>query len=618
MASMSDSASNRSNGMVPPVPSREETMGRLMRGYRRVAGFTRDQDYTTADRLEERAVDHADVPFIVFEDTQITFAEANLRANRIAHAALDTGLKRGDVVALLMHNRPDFLLIWLGLAKLGVITALINTSATGAVLDHALRQVNAKALIVGSELRASVETLDDASRPVLIFEHHETGAQPSIEEAIDLVALAAAARDANPPRALRHGIVMADPLYYIFTSGTTGLPKAAKMSHLRFINAGEMVGGLMEFGPDDVFYCVLPLYHGAGGMVVPSVALAFGVPFVLRRKFSASNFWPDVRRHRITAFNYIGEIVRYLLAAPPTPSDRDHTLRAVTGAGLRADVWRAFVDRFGVAAVYENLGATESNYGITNVDNLIGSVGRVPYRDETNLRVIRWDAERDDWARDAQGRPIEARAGEVGELVAEALDGNGVAGFFEGYTSIEATENKLARDLFHPGDRWARSGDLVRFDEEDYFYFVDRIGDTFRWKSENVSTEEVAAVLAGFSGPLVVNIYGVRVPHTEGRAGMAALTYAKPDEFDPAAFHAFAQANLAPYAVPVFLRIGSTAQMTTTFKLEKIRLQREGYAPERVADDQLFVLDSSARTYVPLTPDSLARADLAPFDPEAF
>jgi|TARA_R100000501_G_scaffold10060_1_gene19878 fatty-acyl-CoA synthase len=617
MASMPASASEAVTKIETAVPSREETMARLMRGYSRVADFRRDREYTVADRLEERAADSADTPFILFEDERISFSQANAMANRIARAMMDAGLQRGDVVALMMHNRPDFVLMWLGLAKAGIVTALINTSAAGSVLDHALRQVDARALIFGTELAGAIADLPEGDRLAFLFEHTETGDKPAaLPGTHDLNALIDAAADRDIDPASRSGIVMADPLYYIFTSGTTGLPKAARMSHLRFINAGEMVGGLMEFGPGDVFYCVLPLYHGAGGMVVPSVSLAFGTPFVLRRKFSASGFWPDVRRHGITAFNYIGEIVRYLLASNPSPDDRKHSLRVITGAGLRADVWRAFVDRFGVERVLENLGATESNYGITNVDNRVGSVGRVPYREQTNLRVMRWDGATDDWAHDESGNPIEAEAGEVGELIAEALDGNGVGGFFEGYTSEEATERKLVRNLFRSGDRWVRSGDLVRFDEEDYFYFVDRIGDTFRWKSENVSTEEVASILADFPGPLMVNVFGVRVPGTEGRAGMVALTYQSEDAFDPAGFYEFAATHLPHYAVPLFVRIGAAARMTTTFKLEKLRLQKEGYAPHLVGDDFLYVIDHAQRSYARLDENSLARAELPPFAPE--
>ncbi|ARS26532.1 long-chain-acyl-CoA synthetase [Sphingomonas sp. KC8] len=600
------------------VPSREETMARIMRGASRVAGFSRDMAYTVADRLEERAADHADTPFILFEDERLTFAEANARANRVAHAAAAAGLKKGDVIALMMYNRPDFVVMWLGLAKIGVVTALINTSATGTVLAHAMKQVGAKGLIVDSELAGSVAELDRADIPALLWEQAETGRPMfGLAGAADFNAAMAAASDANPDRSARAGVVMADPLYLIFTSGTTGLPKAAKMSHMRFLNAGEMMGGLMQFGPDDVFYCVLPLYHGAGGMVVPSTALAFGVPFVLRRKFSTSGFWQDVRRHKITSFYYIGEICRYLMNAPAKPDDADNSLRVMTGAGLKADVWEAFTKRFGVNWVYEGLGSTEANYGITNVDNKAGSVGRVPYPAHTNMKFVRYDIENDDHVRDADGRLVEARPGEVAEIIAEVLGGNGVGGYFEGYTSREATEQKLLRDVIKPGDVWFRSGDLVRFDEEDYFYFVDRIGNTFRWKSENVSTEEVAAVLSAFRGPEIVNVYGVAVPGTEGRAGMVALTYADRAAFDPQAFYRFASEKLAHYAVPVFVRLSGTADMTTTFKLRKVELQRAGYDPARVDGDPLFVADPQAGRYVPVTAEALDRLGIAPFNPES-
>lgn len=599
------------------APSRDETMKRLMRGYSRVAGFARDMEYSVADRLEERARDHADTPFILFEEERLTFAAVNARANRIAHAARAAGLKKGDVVALLMHNRPDFVVIWLGLAKIGVVTALINTSATGNVLLHAMKQVEARGLIVDAELAGAAAELDRTELPELLWEHAEAG-RPlfGLAGAGDFAAAMAGASDTDPDRALRAGVVMADPLYLIFTSGTTGLPKAAKMSHMRFLNAGEMMSGLMEFGAGDVFYCVLPLYHGAGGMVVPSVSLAVGVPFVLRRKFSASGFWLDVRRHGVTSFYYIGEICRYLLAAPEKPGDADNSLRVMTGAGLKPDVWVEFTRRFGVGQVFEGLGSTEANYGITNVDNKVGSVGRVPYPEHTNMRFVRYDVEADDHVRDADGRLVDAKPGEIAEIIAEVLDGTGVGGYFEGYTSTEATEQKLLRDVVKPGDRWFRSGDLVRFDEEGYFYFVDRIGNTFRWKSENVSTEEVATVLSGFPGPEIVNVYGVSVPRTEGRAGMVALTYADRSAFDPVAFYRFATEKLAHYAVPLFVRLSGQADMTTTFKLRKVELQRAGYDPAGVDGDPLFVADPQAGAYVPLTPDALDRLGIAPFKSE--
>ena len=596
---------------------RETTMQRLMPGYERVSAFRRDQRYTVADRLEERARDSGDRPFIIFEGEEISYAEANRRANRLAHAMAAEDIGRGDVVALLMSNRPEFVIAWLGLAKIGAIAALINTSATGSIFAHALTQTKAGALIFGSELADAVASLPEGNRPARLFEWGEApkgkGRTATMAGAADLGELIEGAGTGNPDPSLREGITLGDPLYYIFTSGTTGLPKAAVMSHLRFISAGEMMGGLMGLGDEDIFYCVLPLYHGAGGMVVPSAAIAFGISFVLRRRFSASGFWDDVRSHGITAVQYIGEICRYLLNAPERADDADNSLRTMCGAGLREDVWRRFVDRFGVDQVLEGLGSTEANYGITNVDNRIGSVGRIPYPEHSNVRVVRVDAHSGEYARNRNGRLIEVEAGETGELIAEVLEGPSPAGFFEGYTSKEATEAKLLRDAFTDGDAWMRSGDLVRFDEDGYFYFVDRAGDTFRWKSENVSTEEVASVLGGFEGPETVNIYGVKVPGTEGRAGMAALTYTGASRFEPKAFHDFCTAHLADYAVPLFVRLTEAAALTTTFKLRKVELQREGYDPAAAGGDPLFVRDAEAGTYVPLTSGALERLGIAPF-----
>lgn len=595
---------------------REVTMQRLLRGFSLVANYRRDQEYTVADRLEERARDAAERPFIIFEGRTITFGEMNALANRVGHAALAAGLKRGDVVALMMENRPEFPMVWLGLAKVGIVTALLNTEARERVLKHALGQTRARALIFGSECADHIATLAASDRPQILFESvhpgAERGASSGLVPARSLEEAMQAASPANPDRAVRAGLRFGDTLYYIFTSGTTGLPKAAVMSHLRFVNAGEVIGGIWQLGPDDVLYNVLPLFHGAGGMVVVSAALRFAVPIVLRRKLSVSEFWTDIRRHKVTAMYYIGEICRYVANQPPRPDDREHTLRKLAGAGLKPDVWKQFLERFGVEQIVEGLGATEANYGITNVDNRIGSVGRLPYPEMTNMRVLRYDVERGDYVRSADGSYVLCKPGEVGELVAEVLDGPGAAGMFEGYTSAGATEAKLLRNVLKPGDRWVRSGDLVRFDEDDYFYFVDRIGDTFRWRGHNVSTEEVAEVLAQFPGPASINVYGVRVTGEEGRAGMAALSYPDPARFDPRAFHEFAAERLASYAVPLFVRVSRGADITATFKLRKIELQREGYDPRRVSDP-LYVRDAQAGTYVPVTDANLQALGIRPF-----
>jgi fatty-acyl-CoA synthase len=596
------------------IVPREVTQQRLNRGYARTMGYRRDQAYSVADMLEERAVDAPEQRFILFEGRHVTFGQMNQLANRVAHGALAAGLKPGSVVALMMDNRPEFPMVWLGLAKVGIVTALLNTAARARVLRHALEQTGAVALIYGSECAAAVASLEPDALPQLVIEslHPDDERVARDWPSRSLEAAMAAATAENPARNQRAGVRLGDPLYYIFTSGTTGLPKAALMSHLRFLNAGGVIAGLLDLTRADVLYNVLPLYHGAGGMVVVSAALHVGIPIVLRRRFSAREFWDDVRRHRVTAWYYIGELCRYLLNQPARSDDREHTLRRMSGAGLKAHVWEQFQTRFGIELICEGLGSTEANYGLTNVDNRIGAVGRLPYPERSNIRVVRYDPDQGDYVRDAKGALILCKPGEVGELIAEVLDGPGAAGFFEGYTSAEATEAKLLRGVFRSDDRWVRSGDLVRFDAEDYFYFVDRVGDTYRWKGENVSTDEVAAVLGQFPGPSVVNVYGVSVPGTEGRAGMVTLTYADARAFEPRAFHVFAASRLADYAVPLFVRLSEHADLTTTFKLRKIDLQRTGYDPKRTADP-LFVRDARAGAYVRLTEAVLAALGIAAF-----
>ena len=551
------------------------------------------QRYTVADRIEEAAVAHADRAFILFEDRRITYAEINAEANRVAHAGRALGLRRGDVVALLMHNRSEFIATWVGLAKLGVTTALVNTQLRGQPLRHALATAGTRTLIAGSECRENVE--DDLADTLLV--------RGDAGRSTDFDATLARMPTDDPDPALRADLVAGDDLFYVSTSGTTGLPKAARLSHMRFLGVGDGMSAVAGYEADDVIACTLPLYHGAAGMVVVSCALARGAAIALHRRFSASRFWDDARRLGVTGWQYIGEMCRYLVNQPPTPRDRDHRLRVMMGAGLGPTVWTAFQERFGVPRILEGWSSTEANTSLINVDGKVGSCGRIPFKERHNGRLIRWDAETETHPRDAAGFCIECAAGDVGEFVGMIPNlPNSGAGRFEGYTSAEDSERKILRGVFQAGDAWYRSGDLLTRDDDDYFYFVDRIGDTFRWKSENVSTQEVADALAGFPGLESANVYGVVVPGTEGRAGMAALVLGAPDAFDPRAFYEFTTARLPSYAAPVYLRLVRQADVTTTFKLRKVDLQRDGYDPKRIADP-LYLRDDRMRTYRRLVSD---------------
>jgi len=598
--------------------SREETQAKLAKLSAGTLQHTPGQAYTLADRFEERAAAHPDRTFIRFEDQRIRYGEFNARANRVADVGRRAGLRRGDVAALLMTNRPEFIVSWAGLAKLGVTTALVNPNVRGRALRHALDTAASRVVFVGAESLGALEELGEgffAERTV--FVDVEGGEAVPLPPGARLLApeLAAAA-DHDPPASLRAGLVAGDDLFYIYTSGTTGLPKAARLSHMRYLGVGDGMSAVSGWGPDDVILCVLPLYHGAGGMVVVSSALSQGATVVLRRRFSASRFWDEVREYGVTACQYIGEICRYLLNQPPTERDRDHPLRVMMGAGLGPDIWTEFQERFGIERIQEGWSSTEANTSLINLDNRPGSCGRIPFKELHNGRLIRYDVATDSHPRGEDGFCIECASGEVGEFIGMIPDlPDSGAGRFEGYTSAADTEAKILRGVFAEGDAWYRSGDLLRQDDEGYFFFVDRIGDTFRWKSENVSTQEVAEGLAGYPKLQVANVYGVRVPGAEGRAGMAALVFPRFEDFDGASFYAHAAARLPGYAVPLFVRLSPEAEMTTTFKLRKLELQSQGYDPDLI-DDPLFVLDAAARRYVPLTAATLARVGLPRFAAE--
>lgn len=602
------------------LPSREATQAKLDLRSAASLQIKPGDAYTLADRIEAQVDRYAQRPFLIYQDQRFTYAEVERIANRYANAMLARGLRAGDVCALAMENRPDFFFCWFALSKLGVTTAFINYHLTGKPLVHALESTGAKAVIIGEEcLKVFLDTSETAAYPCWLVPDAEKPADSAFPGYLDsgFASAVAAASDARPDRALRVGIKAEDDMLYIFTSGTTGLPKAARYSHMRWMTSGDVMKVTLEVKPEDVFYCCLPLYHGAAATSITSTALASGAAIVFRRKFSASEFWSDIRRNQVTVFQYIGEICRYLLNKPAQANDRDHSLRCMLGAGLSRDVWQRWVERFGEIDIFEGWGATEANAATLNVDNRVGSCGRVPFWDKTNLRLLKFDTETQTHVRDDQGRYIQCQPGEVGEAVGYIVNHPEIgAGRFEGYTSAEATEKKILRNVFADGDAWWSSGDLLRYDEDGYCYFVDRIGDTFRWKSENVSTLEVADALGDFPGLELINIYGVQVPEHEGRAGMAAILMQPGQTFDPDAFHAFATERVPHYAVPVFVRVSAMADMTSTFKLRKVDLQRQGYSPAQVSDP-LYVRDAMTGTYQPLSDEVLARNALPAFAGES-
>lgn len=594
------------------IVSREATQAKLDRRSVVAQRYLASQTECTAELFEATVRKHPDGRALIYGDTTLSYAELNRRVNQTAHALHGLGVKRGDVVGLCIENRPAFLYAWFGLAKLGAVAAFLNTNVGGKPLAHALTVTGASRVIVGEECLGLFANLEGAaaSATLWLWADPERQATPEQRAACneDLETLIDAAPDTDPPAEWRAGTVAGDPAIYIFTSGTTGLPKAAKMSHARWLMSGGVQEVTTGLTADDCFYIFLPLYHGAAAQSGVATLLAAGAAMLLRRKFSRSEFWNDVRRHRVTACQYVGEICRFLLTVPERGDDREHSLRILVGAGMSPEIWREWVRRFGEMNIFEGWGATEANANVINVDNRIGSCGRVPDWNKTNLRLVRFDPDTGTYPRDANGHLQVVGVDEPGEAIGMIYDIPDImAGRFEGYTSKEATEKKILRNAFADGDAWWASGDMLRCDADGYCWFVDRIGDTYRWNSENVSTAEVTDQLGDFPGMDALTIYGVKVEGAEGRAGMAAVVMQDGHAFDPAAFWAFALERLPRYAAPLFVRLPKAADMTGNYKLRKVDLQRDGYDAAKITDP-LYVRDDKLKTYVPLTPQSLQEA----------
>ena len=550
---------------------------------------------TIADWLERWARQRPDSPAVLYEDRIVTYAELDAGANRFARWAQGQGLRKGDVVSLLMENRPEYIMAWIGLIKNGCIAALINTHLTGPALSHSINIAGAKHLILGGEMVDSYATAGlGVEAPPRLW---ATGGAVQGCEDLD----AALAEQSGASLGARDDLYCRDKALYIYTSGTTGLPKAANISHMRLLHIMMSFQGAVNGKPYDRMYDVLPLYHSAGGLCALGPPLLGGGSLVLRNRFSATEFWDDCRRYKPTVFQYIGELCRYLLNTPEKPGEHEHSLKIAIGNGLRPEIWARFQARFRIPRIMEFYGATEGNVGMINYDGKIGAIGRVPWymRNIQKIRLVRFDVNKGAATRGPDGFCSESANGEVGEAIGK-IDPNDPRFRFEGYTGSEDTEKKILRDVFEKGDAWFRTGDLMRRDQHGYFYFVDRIGDTFRWKGENVATSEVAEALSLFPGIQEANVYGVVVPGGEGKAGMAALVAAP--GFDIEALAAHLEENLPPYARPVFLRFQQQIEATSTFKQRKVELQKQGFNPALVADP-IAVRDAETGRYTTLTPE---------------
>jgi fatty-acyl-CoA synthase len=526
----------------------------------------------------------------------LTYRALAESANRYARWALAQRVAAGDVVCLLMPNCPEYMAIWLGVSRIGGVVALVNTNLVGAALEHSINIVAPKHIIVGAALIDAFATVLPRLDPGIGCWTYGDGTQGLLR--IDLEIENGAGEtlrssEYRPPS-------IWDRALYIYTSGTTGLPKAAGVSHFRIMQWTHWFAGLIDARPTDRMYNCLPMYHSIGGVVASGAVLLNGGSVAIRERFSASRFWDDIAEWNCTLFQYIGELCRYLVNSPPHPREIEHHLRLCCGNGLQADVWEEFQRRFQIPQILEFYAATEGSFSLFNCEGKPGAIGRIPsfLAHRFPVALVKFDVETGEPLRNEEGFCQRCSANEVGEAIGRiSSDRSTSVERFEGYSDSEASDRKILHNVFAVGDAWYRTGDLMRRDQGGYFYFVDRIGDSYRWKGENVSTTEVEQLVRTCPGIVEAVVYGVRVSGMEGRAGMAAIVTG--DEFDLVEFHQHMFELLPDYARPVFLRLCGEIEVTGTFKLQKQRLMHEAYDPVAISD-HLYFNDRVSDAYVRL------------------
>lgn len=533
----------------------------------------------------ERAARYGDRIFLRFGDQQLTYRDANAAANRYAAVLAARGVGHGDVVAIMLRNSPNAVLAMLAAVKCGAVAGMLNYHQRGEVLAHSLGLLEAKVLIAETDLVSAVAECGGSG-----------GTQTLTVE--DLERFAVSAPATNPASA--SAVHARETAFYIFTSGTTGFPKASVMTHLRWLKALAAFGGIgLRLRSSDTLYCCLPLYHNNALTVALSSVITSGATLALGKSFSASKFWDEVIANDATAFIYIGEVCRYLLNQPAKPTDRAHKVRVIAGNGLRPEIWDEFTKRFGIARVCEFYASSEGNAAFINVFNVPRSTGVFPMP----LAYVEYDPDTGAPLRGDDGRVRRVPAGEPGLLLSPV---NRLQPF-DGYTDPESSEKKLVRNAFREGDCWFNTGDVMSPQGMGHAAFVDRLGDTFRWKGENVATTQVEAALASDDSVEDCTVFGVEVPRTGGRAGMAAVKLRDGAEFDGQSLARAVYEQLPGYALPLFVRVVESIEQTTTFKSRKVELREQAYGPD--VEDPLYVLAGRDEGYVPFYdeyPDEVA------------
>ncbi|WP_347911410.1 long-chain-acyl-CoA synthetase [Pseudomonas grandcourensis] len=590
--------------MLRKLPSIAKAIPRVVKGMKAANVKDPTQACGLGWSFEQATLRNPDGPALLQGDVTLSYSEVNQWANRIAHHLIGQGIGKGDVVAVFIENRPELLVTILAVAKVGAISALLNTSQTRDTLVHSVNLVAPVAIIVGEELVPAYLAVRDrvsikADRTWFVADQ-DTSRQPGIAPEGFINLMTVSLDDASDNPASSRQIFFDDPCFYIYTSGTTGLPKAGVFKHGRWMRSSASFGMIaLDMRPDDVVYCTLPLYHATGLCVCWGSAVSGASGFAIRRKFSASQFWNDARKYRATTIGYVGELCRYLVDQPLCADDSRHDVKKMIGNGLRPGAWYEFKTRFAVNHICELYAASDGNIGFTNILNFDNTIGF----SLMSWELVAYDHDSGAPIRQANGLMRKVAKGEQGLLLAKIDD----KAPLDGYTDPQKTAKVVLEDVFEKGDRYFNTGDLLRNIGFGHAQFVDRLGDTYRWKGENVSTTEVENIL--LQHPLISEAvaYGVEIRNTNGRAGMAAITPAESlATLDFSELLAFAREQMPAYAVPLFLRVKVKMETTGTFKYQKTRLKDEAFDPGKTGDDPIYAWLPGTQTYVQVTEQLLS------------
>lgn len=593
---MSNSTNERSGIIIERKEFRKrykEFMKNNVHLVNKVLTFTRERVVSFGTIVERNAEQYADKIAIKFEGKQLTYKEYNELVNKYAHYFLSLGVKKGDIVDILMQNRIEYVVLVGAVGKIGAVGSLINSDLREKSLTHCLKITLGKVLVVGEECFEAFDSIKgdlDLDDQILCFSP-DAGTMSYPDGYINL-SLAVESFPINNPSTVAE-VNLFDNHLFIFTSGTTGLPKAAFFPHHRLVCGGIFMGQVLgQVKSEDTIYVATPLFHSNPQAIGVGGTFAAGATLALARKFSSSRFWDEIRKYNATVFNYVGELCRYLLNQPPKPNDADNPVKKVIGNGLRPEIWKEFKTRFGIERIAEFYGATESFGMFANLLNFDCTCG---YNNQANA-IVKYDVEEDVPLRAEDGFMQRVDLGEAGLLI---FPFQSELSFF-GYKDKKATESKILRNVFKEGDTWLNTGDLMRDQGCNHIAFVDRVGDTFRWKGHNMSTTEVEKIFNNFEQVLLATVYGVQIPGTEGRAPMAAFAAdVDGDKFDFKGLAKHLIDNLPPYGVPVFLRLKTKLPTTSTHKFQKSTLKKEGFDLE-IVDDTLYVKLPHESNYIPL------------------